>query len=126
LRRLWAGTPPRDSGVLGQGRWGAFCGIGNPEGFLRTLEQCACRPAFLTVFADHEQYTARQIEGVLRQAASAGCVGVVTTEKDSVKVERLLADPPGMAVHALQVECGFGKGSTELTARILEAAGAAR
>ncbi|MFO7959123.1 MAG: tetraacyldisaccharide 4'-kinase [Candidatus Brocadiia bacterium] len=111
--------PPRR---LRRGRWAAFCGIGNPEGFRLTLEDAGCRLALFRVFADHEPYTLRQLEEVLSAAQDAGCDGVVTTEKDAVKVERLLPEP-SPPLYALQVELELTEGSAELTNQILAALG---
>ncbi len=110
---------------LRTGKWCAFCAIGNPEGFRRVLIREGCTPPSFHVFADHHAYTAQDVTALLSEAAALECQGVVTTEKDAVKVERLLAQP-GLAsvpVYALQTELEFTSGCPELTAAILEAAG---
>jgi len=116
-----AATQPVASAM--EGRWGAFCGIGNPEGFDLTLRQLGCDVAFLHVFADHADYKRRQIEAITSRARDAGCRGVITTEKDAVKVERLLEAPPPCPIYALQIDLEITEGSCELTAAILAAIG---
>ncbi len=110
--------PPTE---LKQGRWAAFCGVGNPEGFLSTLREAGCDPAVMAVFPDHARYTRRQVEGVLGRAAEAGCDRVVTTEKDATKVERLLEGAAAPPVYALQTALDFTEGSEALAAAILAA-----
>jgi tetraacyldisaccharide 4'-kinase len=107
-------------------RWAAFCGIGNPEGFRRTLQRAACNMGPLTVFSDHERYSAPQVGKLLRAAEGAGCDALVTTQKDAVKVERLLEGLGRPPVYALQVELDFTEGSTALTGAVLEAVGEGR
>lgn len=109
--------------LLREGRWGAFCGVGNPEGFALTLRRAGCDPAFLSVYSDHERYTAAQVRLLLEHAARADCDRVVTTEKDAVKVGRLLEGMAGPPVWALRTELDFVKGSEALTAAIVAAVG---
>jgi tetraacyldisaccharide 4'-kinase len=111
---------------LGEGRWAAFCGIGNPDGFRRSLQRAGCRLAALTVFSDHERYSAPQVRGLLEAAGRDGCDRVVTTEKDAVKVAALLPDDVGPPVYSLQAELDFTEGSKVLTGAVLEAVGEAR
>lgn len=78
----------------------AFCGIGNPESFRRSLLQCGCRITGFRVFTDHHGYT----DGDLHEIeASAGNAVIVTTEKDAVRLPRPLgfallirAEVPGL------------------------------
>ena len=125
VRPVGAGDEaPLAPSALAEGRWGAFCGIGNPEGFVRTLEKAGCRPAFVQVFADHARYTRGTVEAVLTRARAEGCGGVLTTEKDAVKVEHVLASPPSPAVYAVATDLDLTEGSSALMAAVLKAIGA--
>ncbi|WP_337175930.1 tetraacyldisaccharide 4'-kinase [Paludisphaera sp.] len=64
----------------------AFCGIGNPEGFRRTLEGLGCRVVDLRPFPDHHPYSADDVADLARWADSAGAELVLTTQKDLVKL----------------------------------------
>jgi tetraacyldisaccharide 4'-kinase len=66
------------AGELPFARVGAFCGLGNPASFWRTLAALGCRPAFRAVFADHHAYRL----GELRKLAARGVEALLTTEKD--------------------------------------------
>lgn len=64
----------------------AFCGLANPGGFWRTLEQLGCRPVYRRSFADHHRYSAREIDALARAATDAGAGILVTTEKDAMNL----------------------------------------
>jgi tetraacyldisaccharide 4'-kinase len=63
-------------------RAGAFCGLGNPAAFWRTLEQLGCRPAWRRAFADHHRYTVWELERIKASARALGLEALLTTEKD--------------------------------------------
>jgi tetraacyldisaccharide 4'-kinase len=63
-------------------RVAAFCGLGNPAGFWRTLEECGLEIAFRWSFPDHHAYRTFQLARLVRQAVSAQAQALVTTEKD--------------------------------------------
>jgi 3-deoxy-D-manno-octulosonic-acid transferase len=61
-------------------RVGAFCGLGNPESFWRTLAALGLECADRLEFGDHHSYTPGQLKRMATHFGSAGAV--VTTEKD--------------------------------------------
>ncbi|MBI1915771.1 MAG: tetraacyldisaccharide 4'-kinase [Planctomycetes bacterium] len=88
--------------LLGTRPVAAFCGIGNPEAFRRTLtDQGAAVCAFRT-FPDHHPYSRGDVEELRRwaQQQPADCV-VVTTQKDLVKLR--LSDLAGRPLWALRI-----------------------
>jgi tetraacyldisaccharide 4'-kinase len=64
----------------------AFCGIGNPEGFRRTLAQLGVAPIGFRAFPDHHPYPRADVEDLARWAAGLGADLALTTQKDSVKL----------------------------------------
>jgi tetraacyldisaccharide 4'-kinase len=68
----------------------AFCGIGNPEGFRRTLDAMGVknRLAGFRAFDDHHHYQASDLEELTEWARSCGASALVTTQKDLVKIPR--------------------------------------
>ena len=64
------------------GRVAAFCGLGNPRAFWRTLEELEVDVAFRWAFGDHHPYKPEELERLATQAAACGADVLVTTEKD--------------------------------------------
>src|SRR5262249_52909539 len=65
---------------LGRSRVAAFCGIGNPEGFRRTLDPlCGMLCGFRT-FPDHHNYLAADVAGLTTWARSLEVDLVLTTQ----------------------------------------------
>ncbi len=67
---------------LGTRRVAAFCGLGNPESFWRTLESLGLEVVFRWSFDDHHSYTPFELHRIAHQARACGAEVVVTTEKD--------------------------------------------
>ncbi len=63
-------------------RVAAFCGLGNPENFWRTLESLGLEVLFRSAFGDHHVYQPFELQRIARQARACGAQILVTTEKD--------------------------------------------
>jgi len=65
----------------------AFCGLGNPADFFRTIgdrfDLCGTR-----AFRDHHVYSQTDIEGIEDEAGAAGAEVLITTGKDAVKLDK--------------------------------------
>lgn len=73
----WVGEKP-------VGKVAAFCGLGDPRSFWRTLAELGMDVGERTAFADHHRYTAADLK---RLAAGArGATALVTTEKDAMNL----------------------------------------
>ena len=68
----------------------AFSGIGDHNGFIRSLEEFGVKVSGHRGFADHHRYTAGDLDGIVEAMRSSGATRAVTTEKDAV---RLSAEP---------------------------------
>lgn len=83
------------------GEFLAICGIGDPDGFARTLRQATGRDGELLAFPDHHDYSwgdILEIESRVRGRT------LVTTEKDAVKLEAFTGDLPNVLVLHLRVK----------------------
>jgi tetraacyldisaccharide 4'-kinase len=60
----------------------AFCGIGNPNGFIQTLRESRIGVVGHKFFPDHHRFTEVDANQILREAASCGATGLICTEKD--------------------------------------------
>ncbi|HYO80225.1 MAG TPA: tetraacyldisaccharide 4'-kinase, partial [Bryobacteraceae bacterium] len=74
----------------------AFCGLGNPDAFRRTLSDCGCRVRGFTAFPDHHWFTEADLAAIREQANG---YALVTTEKDAARV------PHPFPAHALEIRC---------------------
>jgi len=70
----------------------AFCGIARPDNFTRMLKEARYEPMETMAFPDHHPYGERDIARLLERARQLGANGLVTTEKDAVKITPLLRD----------------------------------
>lgn len=62
-----------------------FCGLGYPEKFRKTLNECAFNIEDFIAFSDHHPYTITEIQKLIRGAKSSKA-NLVTTRKDYVKI----------------------------------------
>jgi len=62
----------------------AFCGLGNPASFWRTLESLGLNVVFRWSFPDHHSYKPFELQRVAAQAHMHGATLLVTTEKDRI------------------------------------------
>ena len=60
----------------------AFCGLGNPQNFWRTLESLGMDVVFRWAFEDHHTYQPVELRRLSHQARAHGAELLVTTEKD--------------------------------------------
>lgn len=82
----------------------AFCGIARPEQFFAGLEAGGLRLAARIAFRDHHRYAAGDLERVVAAARAARAAAMVTTEKDRVRLGKLVeAFPKGVAVKTAQL-----------------------
>lgn len=94
----------------------AFCGIGNPEGFRRTLKQLQYNLVDFRVFPDHHAYTRQDVHTLTEWLAQIKAQAAICTEKDLVKIglDRLGNIP----LWALRVEIKFLSGQEAIENRL--------
>jgi tetraacyldisaccharide 4'-kinase len=95
----------------------AFCGIGNPEAFRRTLSDLGAEVLAFRAFADHHAYTKVDVESLRTWAGDfPEGTDVLTTQKDWVKLRT--PDLAGRPLFALRVGLTFDSGVAELLAKL--------
>jgi tetraacyldisaccharide 4'-kinase len=67
-------------------RAAAFCGLGNPQGFRRTLEHAGVPLVDWLEFKDHHRYRPYELRNIAEQFQSKGAAALITTEKDVVNL----------------------------------------
>ncbi len=94
----------------------AFCGIGNPEGFRKTLQSICPQLVAWREFPDHHAYSRNDLEQLARQAKAAGARLLVCTHKDLVKIR--VDELEGIPLWALQIEMAIQAGLEPLEIRL--------
>jgi tetraacyldisaccharide 4'-kinase len=95
----------------------AFCGIGNPDGFRRTLVQCGFNVAALREFPDHFAYPPAEIDSLAAWASRLSIEAVLCTQKDLVKIgSDCLGEKPLWAV-TIGLEITLGQRELEACLR---------
>jgi 3-deoxy-D-manno-octulosonic-acid transferase len=64
----------------------AFCGLGNPQSFWRSLDQLGVTPVTTFDYGDHHRYTPSEIRRLARYAIDLGVEALITTAKDAVNL----------------------------------------
>ncbi len=95
----------------------AFCGLGNPEAFRRTLRDLGADVVAFRTFPDHHPYARADVDDLRAWARrqATDCV-VVTTQKDLVKLR--LTDLGGRELWALRVQLHFEAGRDEFDRKL--------
>lgn len=95
--------------TLRRRRVAAFCGIGNPEAFRRTLAALSADVQSFRVFPDHHRYTQADEDDLSAWAVKLPREGfLVTTQKDLVKLRR--AELGGRGLWAVRICLAFETG----------------
>ncbi len=89
-------------GWLSGKRLYAFCGLGSPESFKKTLAAEGGILVGMRAFRDHHQYGPGDVTAVTTGARKAGADWIVTTEKDIIKIQK-----SGMPDNLVVVGTGF-------------------
>ena len=117
LELIREGKSPLDPSDLRGRAVLAFCGIGNPEAFQRTLLDLGAKVIGFRPFADHHKYTRDDVASLTSWAATFPVETVVlTTQKDFVKLRT--PDFAERPLLALRIEFAFHSGESELLTRL--------
>jgi tetraacyldisaccharide 4'-kinase len=101
---------------LSRRRIGAFCGIGNPDGFRRTLEALGANVAGFRAYPDHHPYSAADVADLVDWLRTLGADLALTTQKDLVKLRTgMLGSVP---LRALRIGLEIMQGQPALEAAL--------
>jgi tetraacyldisaccharide 4'-kinase len=104
----------RDVSELSGRRVIAFCGIGHPAAFRRSLEGLGCEVAAWHQLPDHHAFTPRDIAALERSLATqADIAAVVCTCKDLVKIETTQIGPVPLWALAISIDVTDGMSALE-------------
>ena len=104
----------------------AFCGIGNPDAFLHTVEELGGNLVESKIYNDHHCYTDADITDIHEQALYLQSELILTTQKDWTKVHSSCRFPisdfqPSIAFGYLAVDLKFIRGRDKITKLIEKA-----
>ncbi len=91
----------------------AFCGLGNPENFFELLRRKGYYLKGTETFPDHHYYTQAEIFELEEKARRCGADVLLTTGKDTVKLDRLKFELPWYQID-VQIEMDDEKSFREL------------
>ncbi len=81
---------------------GSLCGIAAPESFENALRNLGANLELTKTYTDHHRYSHREIENFVRRCAKRNLAAILTTEKDAVRIPRVL--DPAVPMFYLRVE----------------------
>jgi tetraacyldisaccharide 4'-kinase len=73
-------------------RAAGFCGLGNPQGFRRTLAALRVKLVDWVEFEDHHRYTPAELRLIAAHSHTKGATAILTTEKDAVNLAESASD----------------------------------
>ena len=82
----------------------AFCGIGEPDSFFKSIKQLDIKSGGKRIFPDHQEYTKSVITELSAQIKSSNCTAIITTEKDLVKLPDSFLDEFDTLVIKIEME----------------------
>jgi tetraacyldisaccharide 4'-kinase len=94
----------------------AFCGVGNPDAFRRTLESVGANVVKFRAFEDHHIYTGQDLRRMNAEAQEFMAEAIVTTEKDATKVH---AEGFELPLAAVRIEIEIARNEELLEERLL-------
>jgi tetraacyldisaccharide 4'-kinase len=77
--------------------------IGHPEQFLYDIERTGMDVQDRFLFPDHHNFSREELATVLNRCQQLGAVGVITTEKDAVRLEKLEIEKDRIFVLSIKV-----------------------
>jgi tetraacyldisaccharide 4'-kinase len=95
----------------------AFCGIGNPQAFIRTIKKLRLNLVGSKIYNDHHNYTEGDATDIYEEARYLGADLVLTTQKDWIKTA-MPTPTKDMLFAYLVIELRFLDGEDKLRALI--------
>jgi tetraacyldisaccharide 4'-kinase len=90
----------------------AFCGIGNPFSFEKTLKSLGVEILNAFFFLDHYIYSQNDFLSLEEERKKAGAEFLITTEKDSIRLPEIKSQNPPLLV--VQIELKIISGEEKL------------
>ena len=85
----------------------AFCGLGNPDVFFQTIEDCGCRVLDRLTYPDHHIYTKDDVRKIVDLSQTVVAQYTICSLKDFVKIQNELKDSDGICAIIIGVKADF-------------------
>ncbi len=92
----------------------AVSGIGRPQSFAKLLEEQNVNLVEQIIFADHHNYSLKDVKRIGAEAQRLGCEAVVVTAKDAVKLQNFSPEDLGFTYLVTQVKVELLKGAQRI------------
>ena len=103
FRRFGGDVTLLSANEIGAGPFFAFCGVGNPDAFLRDLGNWCVAICGQAIFSDHHRYSQRDILAIKQAGKRAGAVAFVTTEKDVQNLDGVMFEETPLYVAVIDL-----------------------
>jgi len=105
-------SPEGDAGQTKEGQKAiALSAVGDPEGFIRTLESEGFNVVEHIAFIDHHEYVQADINRIARRLNKTAAEIIITTEKDMVKLQGL--NLSRLKIYSLRVAFSLSKNAEQ-------------
>jgi len=106
-------------GFLNNKNVACLCGIGDPQGFLKTVRGLGAEVRDSFIFGDHHWYRQDELAAVAARCRREGIDYLVITEKDSVKLQALAGERTAdLRILVLKIKIDFRNGKDAFLAGI--------
>lgn len=92
---------------------GSICGIAIPESFEEGLRKLGAQIEISKFYTDHHRFTEKEIENFIRRCGRRDLPAIITTEKDAVRIPRILDPEVPMYYLRVEIEILAGQASWE-------------
>ncbi len=118
------GKPQKSDGTSDRvGKVVAFCGIGKPQGFKRTLERTGYEVTKFHIYPDHWQYTKNDIHRLMNSFSKSDSAYLITTEKDAARLGTAQVKKMNLRVLPIKLSVINQSSEDDLLGSILELIG---
>ncbi|MCD6587598.1 MAG: tetraacyldisaccharide 4'-kinase [Candidatus Fermentibacteraceae bacterium] len=104
----------------------AFCGIGKPQGFKRTLEKTGFEVVKFHIYPDHRRYTETDKKHLMESLKKSSADYLITTEKDAARLGTTAVKSMELRVLPIRLSVLDKSAEEELLGSILELVGGNR
>lgn len=98
-----------DPGTLKDKAVALVCGIADPASFKYSVESLGIKIGITFDFPDHHNYSAQDLDNIIKASKEKGIGTIITTEKDAVKLDRLPVTGYRLPIFVLRIELQITK-----------------